>query len=125
MEKDKTLLGWGVWLVIEKRTSKIIGDMGFKGKPDTEGSVEIGYSILSSAQNKGYATESLRSLTTWAFNTYLVNHITAECLADNVPSSKVLEKLNMKKVKSNNGMLYWQLDKSADCIQNKSAGRPF
>ena len=73
LKKDNSLLGWGVWLVIDSQTNKVIGDIGFKGKPDLDKSVEVGYGITSSEQNKGYATEALRSIIEWAFNSNLVN----------------------------------------------------
>ena len=111
LKKDNSLLGWGVWLVIDNQTNNVIGDIGFKGKPDLDRSVEVGYGMTSSEQNKGYATEALRSIIEWAFNSNLVNKIMAECHVDNTPSIKVLEKLNMKKLKTDNSMLYWQLNK--------------
>ena len=110
-KKDNSLLGWGVWLVIDNQTNKVIGDIGFKGKPNLDKSVEVGYGITSSEQNKGYATEALRSIIEWAFNSNLVNKIMAECLVENTPSIKVLEKLNMEKLKTDNSMLYWQLNR--------------
>lgn len=111
LKEDDTLLVWGVWLVIDKQTNKIIGDIGFKGKPDLEKSVEVGYGITSSEQNKGYATEALKSIIEWAFNSNSVNKIMAECLVDNTPSSKVLEKLNMEKIRADNSMVYWRLNR--------------
>ncbi len=111
LKEDSSVLGWGVWLVIDKQTNKIIGDIGFKGKPNNKNSVEVGYGITASEQNKGYATEALDSIIKWAFNSNLVNKITAECLVDNTPSIKVLKKLNMAKTNEDNGMLYWQLNK--------------
>lgn len=110
LKKDKTLLGWGVWLVIDKQTNRIIGDIGFKGKPDIEKTVEVGYGITPSEQNKGFATEALRCLIMWAFNSNMVNTIIAECLATNTPSIKVLEKLNMKKIQTDHNMIFWRLD---------------
>ncbi|WP_231495844.1 GNAT family N-acetyltransferase [Paucisalibacillus sp. EB02] len=111
LKKDASALGWGVWLVIDKQTNNIIGDIGFKGKPDNENSVEVGYGITSTEQNKGYATEALKCIIEWAFNSDSVNKIIAECLEDNTPSIKVLEKLNMTMIKNDNDMLYWQLNK--------------
>lgn len=111
LNEDPSISGWGVWLVIDKQTNKIIGDIGFKGKPDIEKSVEVGYGITSSEQNKGYATEAVKCIIDWAFNSNLVNKIIAECLVDNTPSIKVLEKLNMKITHTDHEMHYWQLNK--------------
>lgn len=111
LNKDPSLFGWGVWLVVHKQTKKIIGDIGFKGKPDKAKSVEIGYGIAASEQNKGYATEAASCLIDWAFDSCMVHNITAECLADNIPSIHVLEKVRMKNIHTDNGMLYWKLEK--------------
>jgi ribosomal-protein-alanine N-acetyltransferase len=92
LEQDSSLLGWGVWLVINKETNKVIGDIGFKGKPDQENSIEIGYGILPAAQQNGFATEAVREIIKWAFSIEHVHKIIAECLEDNEPSIKVLEK---------------------------------
>jgi ribosomal-protein-alanine N-acetyltransferase len=93
---DESLLGWGVWFVVEKETGRIVGDIGFKGKPADE-MVEVGYGIIPAAQGKGYATESVHRLIEWAFESDEVQKVIAECLDDNYASVKVLEKMNMKR----------------------------
>ncbi|MFL0506220.1 GNAT family N-acetyltransferase [Ureibacillus sp. 179-F W5.1 NHS] len=114
LNKDPSLLGWGVWFVIEKETNQIVGDIGFKGKPNLENTVEVGYGILPSFQNKGYATEAVRELLNWAFSNSNVTKIIAECIEDNDSSIRVLEKLNMGKVGLQNHMIKWQLEKSSE-----------
>lgn len=74
-----------------------------------ESTVEIGYGIIPSAQGKGYATEAVQRLVEWALSNRNVTMIVAECLDDNVPSIRVLEKLQMKRIGSENNMLYWHL----------------
>ncbi len=58
LKSDPTLLGWGVWFVIDKDTNTVIGDIGFKGKPNMEKTVEVGYGIKSSARNKRLCNRS-------------------------------------------------------------------
>ncbi|MDN3015671.1 GNAT family N-acetyltransferase [Paenibacillus sp. BSR1-1] len=111
LKEDSSLLGWGVWLVINKENNAIIGDIGFKGKPDSENIVEVGYGIVPAAQNKGYATEAVNEILKWAFSSGNVKTIVAECLIDNITSIKVLEKLNMKRIGIKNNMYLWQLSK--------------
>lgn len=111
LKEDSTLLGWGVWFVIDQENNNIIGDIGFKGKPNSANTVEIGYGIVPSAQGKGYATEAVQKLVEWAFSDKNVTKIVAECLDDNAPSIRVLEKLQMKRIGSENNMLKWQLEK--------------
>ncbi|MEK5175336.1 GNAT family N-acetyltransferase [Heyndrickxia sp. FSL W8-0496] len=111
LREDSTQLGWGVWLVINKENNTIIGDIGFKGKPNSENTVEVGYGIIPSAQNKGYATEAVKEIINWAFTNDDVDKVVAECLHNNIPSIKVLEKLNMNKIGTVNDMLKWELKK--------------
>lgn len=103
------ILGWGVWLVIDISTGQIIGDMGFKGKPDKAGAVEIGYGIIPSKQNKGYATEGLQCLLEWASLSRRVKEVTAECHMDNIPSVRVLCKVGMEVSCHKKDMIYWTI----------------
>ncbi|WP_226537331.1 GNAT family N-acetyltransferase [Fictibacillus halophilus] len=108
LQEDESLLGWGVWFVIEKETERIVGDIGFKGKP-VDQTVEIGYGIIPSAQGKGYATESVNEIVKWALSTNLVSTVVAECLEDNTASVKVLEKLGFEVTGTVEKMLKWKL----------------
>ncbi|MFD2042933.1 GNAT family N-acetyltransferase [Ornithinibacillus salinisoli] len=111
LKDDSSLLGWGVWFVLDKEYNTIIGDIGFKGKPNSENIVEIGYGMVPSVRSKGYATEAVKKIIEWAFSFENVNIVVAECRDDNVPSIRVLEKLQMKKIGSENNLLKWQLEK--------------
>lgn len=111
MRKDPTHLGWGVWFVIEKETNEVIGDIGFKGKPFLEHTVEIGYGIMPASQNKGYATEAVQALIEWAFAFEQIQKIVAKCVHDNIPSIKVLEKVNMVQIGRTDHIIRWELKK--------------
>lgn len=45
----------------------LIGDLGFGGKPDEQGTVELGYELLSAYRNQGYAFEAVQALVNFAF----------------------------------------------------------
>ncbi|MDC2865875.1 GNAT family N-acetyltransferase [Bacillus sp. BP-3] len=113
LKEDSSLLYWGTWLVIRKTDGVVIGDIGFKGKPDKNKAVEVGYGFLENYWNNGYATESVGALIQWAFKTSKVDRIIAETLYDNHGSIRVLEKLNMKKIDTTETMINWKIDKSA------------
>ena len=115
LEKDPSQLNWGPWFVMLKESSRIIGDIGFKGKPDEERMAEIGYGFLEEYRNQGYATESVQALIGWAFETDEADILVAETANENIASIKVLEKLGMQRIHEANGMIYWQLLK--DSIQ--------
>jgi [ribosomal protein S5]-alanine N-acetyltransferase len=110
MEQDP--LG-AVWdgIIIHKADEVIIGDMGFKGGPNEEGIVEIGYSIIPEYRTHGYATGMAHRLISWAFQEQGIKVIMAECLKDNIGSIKVLEKVGMRRLEPEGNMLKWELRK--------------
>ncbi|WP_096190749.1 GNAT family N-acetyltransferase [Evansella halocellulosilytica] len=112
LKQDPTIKGWGVWFVVNKEQRNVIGDIGFKGKPDEGKVVEIGYGMLPAFQNKGYATEAVTSLIKWAFSSGKVQKVTAQCLKTNVSSIKVLEKVGMKQISTQGEMFMWGMIKS-------------
>lgn len=85
--------GWSFWYLATRKTpGELVGLCGFKGLPDDGGSVEIGYSILRNYQLKGFATEAVQTLTTWAFTHHNVIEVCAETLPHLSQSIRVLEK---------------------------------
>jgi ribosomal-protein-alanine N-acetyltransferase len=90
---DATEQGWSFWYLTTKDVpGELVGICGFKGWPDESGSVEIGYSILSCYQRRGFATEAVQRLIGWAFSHYNVNEVSAETLPHLTQSIRVLEK---------------------------------
>ena len=62
--RDPEQHGWSLWYLLTKKHEppRVIGICGFKGKPDRDGSVEIGYSVLKPYRVQGYATEAVERL---------------------------------------------------------------
>jgi [ribosomal protein S5]-alanine N-acetyltransferase len=92
---DNSLSGWLNWLIIEKNKKILIGDTGFKGKPDSDGAVEIGYSIIPEFRNRGYASEAVRLLICYAFQFPDIKSVIAETDSRNLYSINILRKVNM------------------------------
>ena len=113
LEADPSLLGWGIWLMIHRAERTIIGDLGFKGRPDREGTVEIGYSVVPAYRRQGYAFEAVQALIGWAFAQQGVKRIIAECTIDNAPSIRILEKLGMHRLGIDGSLLKWEIKKAA------------
>ena len=111
VKKDATLLPWGAWYVLRKEDDSVLGDIGFKGKPNEDQTVEIGYGFIEKYWNQGYATEAVKELIDWAFKTGEVETIIAETLLDNYSSMRVLEKLHMKRVNATEMMINWKIEK--------------
>jgi ribosomal-protein-alanine N-acetyltransferase len=106
MQKEEPT-GFDAWIFIDKFEKCIIGDGGFKGEPDENGGIDLGYGIVKSKRRNGYAFEAVSELMRWALSKSNVKYITADCLDENEPSIKLLEKLGMRKTKSEDGISYF------------------
>ncbi len=97
--------------MIDSSSKKVIGDVGFKGKPD-HGTVEIGYSVIPACRRQGYGFEAAKAIAEWALNHKEVHTIKAECEKDNMASVHLLEKLGMRCLAEDGDLLQWELHKT-------------
>jgi RimJ/RimL family protein N-acetyltransferase len=100
----------GAWtrIIVHKGSATAIGIIGFKGLPDEEGIIEVGYSIIPERRGEGYATEAAATICEWALEQPGVRSVTAETLPDNLPSQRVLEKAGFSLAKESGEMLYFE-----------------
>lgn len=96
LQDDIEQLGWGVWLMVHIDDSTLIGDLGFTGKPDEQGTVEMGYEVLPAYRNHGYAFEAVQALVNFAFTHPELKRIISNCSRDNIASLRIIEKLKMQ-----------------------------
>ncbi|WP_108245991.1 GNAT family N-acetyltransferase [Muricauda brasiliensis] len=96
-EKD-----WWTYFLIHKKDNRLIGSGGYKGKPTSDGTVELGYEIAPAYRNKGLATEMTKGLIENAFKKSSVKTIIAHTLGYENPSTKVLLKCGFEKVEEIN-----------------------
>jgi RimJ/RimL family protein N-acetyltransferase len=59
-------LGWWVWLVSEAPDGNPVGSVGLAGPPDADGTILLGYAVYPDQEGRGYATEALGALLSWA-----------------------------------------------------------
>lgn len=76
----------------------LVGIGGFKSVPNSQRTVEIGYSVAPSYQSRGFATYGVCQLIEIAFASKLVDCVCAHTLAEPNASTRVLEKCGMSKV---------------------------
>lgn len=81
---------WGSDWRISLKAGATVGGIGFKGTPDAEGMVEIGYGIDEAYRQNGYATEALGGMVKWALQQDGVEYISAQTEPDNKISQNVL-----------------------------------
>jgi RimJ/RimL family protein N-acetyltransferase len=110
-EQDEHLHPWFTyWLIVPKKSSQVIGMLGFKGAPHKPGQVEIGYGISQDHRERGYATEAVRAMVNWAFQQPMCHTVVAETLKNNIASIRVLEKVGMQVFDETEEMLAWRID---------------
>ncbi|HAQ38619.1 MAG TPA: GNAT family N-acetyltransferase [Saprospirales bacterium] len=88
--------GWLTYFPIHKHDNRLIGNGGYKGKPTTDGTVELGYEIAPSYRNLGLASEMTNGLIKNAFNDQRVKSIIAHTLREENPSTKILKKFGFE-----------------------------
>lgn len=98
LTNDPSQLGWGVWLMIHTADSTLIGDLGFGGKPDEQGTVEMGYEVFPAYQKQGYAFEAVQALVNWAITQPNLKRIIAHSPQDHTASIRILEKLGLQQL---------------------------
>lgn len=86
---------WGFHWVVLREPRTLVGVVGYKGMP-VDGSVEVGYGIVSEHRRRGYATEATQALVDRAFAAPGVTTVVAHTLPDLAPSIGVLEKCGFR-----------------------------
>jgi len=87
--------GWVQFTVEERGGGRIVGDVGLslaESEPDV---IKVGYTIDPAFQGHGYATEAIRALVEYAFDTLGARVVRAHASAENAPSIRVAEKVGM------------------------------
>ncbi len=84
---------WWNYLIVLRSEARLIGTCGYKGPPEPDGSVEIGYEIADAYQSRGFATEAARALLEWALQQPGVACVKACTLAEENPSVMLLRRL--------------------------------
>ncbi|MCW3462254.1 GNAT family N-acetyltransferase [Chitinophaga nivalis] len=109
LQHDPGSFPWMLWIIVSQADNTVLGDIGFKGRPDPEGMVEIGYALLPAYRRQGFMQEAATALINWAFGQPHVEKVVAECHVTNIASMRVLQKLGMRETGRSPEMIYWQI----------------
>ena len=85
-------IGWFQFALEHKQTGLFAGDCGLRILESDPRLAQIGYTIARAHWNKGYATEVVAALTSYAFASFPFHRITASVDPRNPASCRVLEK---------------------------------
>ncbi len=82
--------GYGIWIIIEKKSGVIIGRAGIEPKGEN---VELGYMIASPWQRKGYAFEVCSAVLAYAWREVECSCVISRVQRENTASVGLLKKL--------------------------------
>ncbi|MXX24892.1 MAG: GNAT family N-acetyltransferase [Caldilineaceae bacterium SB0668_bin_21] len=97
------------WAAVLKEERRIVGSLAFKGPPDRDNAVEIGYGFDSFYHNRGLATEAVGEMVRWALDEEGVEAVIAETANMNVASMRVLQKVGFVITSATQRYLYWRI----------------
>ncbi|MDR1330781.1 MAG: GNAT family N-acetyltransferase [Tannerella sp.] len=80
------------WFLVRKTDRIVVGSACFKGVPDENGEVEIGYGLGKHFERNGYMTEAVKAICKWALEQKGISHVTAETEIDSPASQNVLKR---------------------------------
>ncbi|MFK7803863.1 MAG: GNAT family N-acetyltransferase [Anaerolineae bacterium] len=86
---------WYQVAIEHKQLGVLIGDCAFKTAEDGI-QAEVGYTLARQFHGKGYATEAVKGLFDYLFNTLNMHRISAFCDTRNEPSWKLLQRLGLR-----------------------------
>ncbi|MBC8571322.1 GNAT family N-acetyltransferase [Zongyangia hominis] len=101
------------WMIIRNVDNVAVGSACFMGRPDRDGSVELGYGLEESYWGQGYMTEAARALCDWALSQPGVRRVTAETERGNLASQRVLQNCGMQLYRATEEGLFWKREKEA------------
>lgn len=78
-----------------RETGELIGNRGIRKKSPESPEGDIGYEFSPEHWGQGYATETAREIVRFGFETLKLHRIWSWCVADNVGSWRVMEKVGM------------------------------
>ncbi len=95
------LLGYGFWVVREKATGRLVGEVGVGDfhrdmQPSPVSAFEAGWVLAPWAHGKGYATEAVRAALAWADAHLRPERVTCMISPENAASIRVADKCGFR-----------------------------
>jgi len=88
---------WFQFVLIEKESQKIVGDLGVHFYYKENKQVEIGCTLNKTFQNRGYATESVKKVIDYLFQDLNKHRIITSIDPNNQSSIRLVERLGFRK----------------------------
>lgn len=98
------------WLIILPEEKRTIGGIGLGGTPKGQGSTEVGYFVDARYNGRGFATEALGALISWAAKNPELLRMIAHTPAGHLASQRILQKNGFKEQGQEEGVIRWVLE---------------
>jgi RimJ/RimL family protein N-acetyltransferase len=92
--------GWVQFSVLRHPDGHLVGDVGLCPADDEPGVIKVGYTIAPEHQGQGYATEAVRALVGYAFETLDARVVRAYTEESNEPSRAVMRKSGLTHIET-------------------------
>jgi len=102
---------FGIWLIVERETNTVVGDIGFHGPP-VGSRVEMGFSVIPDRRRRGYAAEAAKAIVEWAIGQPGIRQIVARSDPDNEGSARTLAAAGFARVGEREGLIEWRFARS-------------
>ena len=104
--------------ILDRASGVKIGSCAYKGPPDADETVEIGYGVDPEYQGRGFATEAAKALVEHAMSSSQARVVRAHTRPEGKASMRVLEKIGFKcvgeVVDPEDGLVWrWEIQKEA------------
>jgi RimJ/RimL family protein N-acetyltransferase len=94
-QREEPRLGYQLALVL-RSSGRLIGNCGLRLAEADARQAELGFEISPAYWSHGYATEAAQAMLGFGFQELGLHRIWGHCVADNVASWRVMEKLGMR-----------------------------
>ena len=77
-------------------SDRLIGNCGIRRKLENDWEADVGYELAPDLWGRGYATEAAQAMVDFGFMEMRLHRISSWCIADNLASARVLEKIGLR-----------------------------
>jgi len=85
----------GPWLIEEKQEMSVIGHVHLMDLSTAHSKAEVGIVLATRFQHRGYATEALKAVLTFAFDRLGLNRVEGLCVRENRAAARMMERAGM------------------------------
>jgi len=90
---SKQAINWGI---VQKEENRVIGGLGFYFWDRSYYKTELGYTVARPHWQRGIATEAVRALMQFGFETLHLHRINVDTRMDNIGSVRLMQKLGFR-----------------------------